>query len=128
VDRLPCSTRASLIGSAFTIVALGIDSFRTQLVWALIRQALERSQTSLEYEEGLRTLQSRHHTLSRREREVMTLVVTGRLNKQVGFELGISEITVKAHRGKVMRKMEANSLADLVTMAAERRLASTPKG
>ena len=57
----------------------------------------------------------------------MTLVVTGLLNKQVGFELGISEITVKAHRGKVMRKMKANSLPDLVTMAAKLRLAPMPK-
>ena len=57
----------------------------------------------------------------------MTLVVTGLLNKQVGFELGISEITVKAHRGKVMRKMKADSLPDLVTMAAKLRLAPMPK-
>jgi FixJ family two-component response regulator len=58
----------------------------------------------------------------------MALVVSGLLNKQVGFELGISEITVKAHRGKVMRKMKAGSLADLVNMAARLRLASAPKG
>ena len=64
----------------------------------------------------------------RYEREVMALVVSGLLNKQVGGELGISEITVKAHRGQVMRKMKANSFADLVNMATRLRLAAAPKG
>jgi FixJ family two-component response regulator len=67
---------------------------------------------------ALRSLRDRYASLSQREREVMARVVSGLLNKQVGGELGISEITVKAHRGKAMRKMNADSLADLVTMAA----------
>ena len=66
-------------------------------------------------------LQDRYASLSRRERQVMTLVVSGLLNKQIGGELGISEITVKAHRGKVMQKMKADSVADLVRMAAKLR-------
>ena len=93
-----------------------------------IRQALERSRTALDHEAEIGGLRDRYASLSRREREVMALVVRGLLNKQVGFELGISEITVKAHRGKVMRKMEADSLADLVTMAASIRIAPAPKG
>jgi FixJ family two-component response regulator len=72
----------------------------------------------------MRVLRERYASLSAREREVMRLVVSGLLNKQVGGELGISEITVKAHRGKMMRKMKADSLPDLVSMAAKLRLAA----
>ncbi len=93
-----------------------------------IRHALERSHTALGHEAEIRALRDCHASLSRREREVMALVVSGLLNKQVGGELGISEITVKAHRGKVMRKMKADSLADLVKMDARLRLAPAPKG
>ena len=96
--------------------------FEDSALLAAIEQAIERSRAALDLEQGLRVLRARHAKLSRREREVMSLVVSGLLNKEIGFELGISEITVKAHRGKVMRKMEAQSLAELVTMAAELHL------
>jgi len=102
--------------------------FGDDVLLSAIRHAIERSQTALAHEAEIRALRDRHASLSRREREVMALVVSGLLNKQVGGELGISEITVKAHRGKVMRKMEAASLADLVTMAARLGLAPAPKG
>jgi len=83
-----------------------------------IREALDRSQLSLTYETEIRTLRERYSALTCRERQVMTLVVSGLLNKEIGAELGISEITVKAHRGQVMQKMQANSLAHLVRIAA----------
>lgn len=88
-----------------------------------IKLALEKSETALALDSELQTLRHRHASLSRREQEVMTLVVSGLMNKQVGFELGISEITVKAHRGQAMRKMQARSLAELVNMAARLRIA-----
>jgi FixJ family two-component response regulator len=102
--------------------------FGDDALLSAIRHALERSHTALRHEAEIRALRDRHASLTRREREVMALVVSGLMNKQVGGELGISEITVKAHRGKVMRKMEAHSLADLVTMAARLGLAPAPKG
>jgi FixJ family two-component response regulator len=88
---------------------------------AAIRAALERSRVALGLEAEMRVLRDRYESLSHRERQVMALVVSGLLNKQVGGELGISEITVKAHRGKVMQKMKADSLADLVKMATRLR-------
>jgi FixJ family two-component response regulator len=86
-----------------------------------IGSAIERSYAALRHLSQTEALQRRYESLSRREREVMSLVVSGRLNKQVGGDLGISEITVKAHRGKMMRKMKASSFAELVTMAASLR-------
>ena len=97
--------------------------FNDDVLLAAIRAALERSRVALGLEAEMRGLRDRYASLSQRERQVMVLVVSGLLNKQVGGELGISEITVKAHRGKVMQKMKAGSLADLVKMAARLRLA-----
>ena len=91
--------------------------FDDAVLCGAIRHALARSEKTLATETDLRALRERYASLSEREREVMDLVVTGLLNKQVGAELAISEITVKAHRGKVMRKMQADSFADLVHMA-----------
>jgi FixJ family two-component response regulator len=93
-----------------------------------IQHAIERSRAALGREAEVRSIQDRYATLSGRERQVMVLVVRGLLNRQVGSKLGISEITVKAHRGKAMRKMKAGSLADLVNMAAKLHLASPKKG
>ncbi len=92
-----------------------------------IQGAMERSNTALGHEAALRGLKECYASLTAREREVMSLVVTGLLNKQVGGELGISEITVKTHRGNVMRKMKADSLPDLVKMASRLRLAFPTK-
>ena len=93
--------------------------FKDEVLLDAIRGAVQRSRAALRQESETQVLRTRYASLTPREREVMALVVSGLLNKQVGGELGISEITVKAHRGRVMRKMEASSLADLVTMAAK---------
>lgn len=87
-----------------------------------IRNAIERSRVLLDRDAETRELKSRYIRLTSREREVMALVVAGLPNKQVGGELGISEITVKAHRGSMMRKMKADSLAELVGIAARLRI------
>ena len=95
-----------------------IKPFDSEVLLAAIAQALERSRSSFDYDVEVRSLRGRYATLSRRESEVMALVVLGRLNKQIAAELGISEITVKAHRGRMMRKMRTRSLAQLVIMHA----------
>jgi FixJ family two-component response regulator len=95
--------------------------FNDDVLLTAIRAALERSRVALTLEAEMRILRDRYVSLSPRERQVMALVVSGLLNKQVAGELGISEITVKAHRGKVMQKMKANSLADLVKIAGRLR-------
>src|SRR5580658_2319793 len=95
--------------------------FNDDVLLTAIRAALERSRIALSVEAEMRVLRERYASLSQRERQVMGLVVSGLLNKQVAGELGISEITVKAHRGKVMQKMKADSIADLVRMAARLR-------
>jgi FixJ family two-component response regulator len=100
--------------------------FGDDVLISAIHQALERSRVVLNHKADMGALRERHASLTPRERQVMMLVVSGLLNKQVGGELGISEITVKAHRGRVMEKMRADSLADLVKMASRLGVARAP--
>jgi FixJ family two-component response regulator len=97
-----------------------------EVLLGAIRQALERSRLALAHEAEMLELRDRYASLTARERQVMALVVSGLLNKQVGGELGISVITVKAHRGQVMQKMKADSFADLVKIAGRLRLTASP--
>ena len=97
--------------------------FNDEVLLGAVRQALERSRLALSHDTEMHELRDRYASLTPRERQVMMLVVSGLLNKQVGGELGISEITVKAHRGQVMQKMKADSLAALVRMAAKLHIA-----
>lgn len=101
--------------------------FRDEALLSAIRQSLERSRNALDSEIEQRMLRERYASLTQRERQVMALVVSGLLNKQIGGELGISEITVKAHRGKVMHKMKADSLPALVRMATRLRVSHRPE-
>jgi FixJ family two-component response regulator len=110
---IPTSVRAMKAGAAEFLTKPLDDT----IVIQAIRDAVARSETNLKREGAQRQLEERFALLTRREREVMNLVVKGLMNKQVGFELDISEITVKAHRGKVMEKMQAATFVDLVNMA-----------
>ncbi len=112
---VPKSVQAMKAG-AFEFLTKPLDN---DTLVSAIRKALERNRLALAQNAEIQELESRYTSLTPREREVMGLVVSGLLNKQVGGELGISEITVKAHRGQVMQKMKANSLAALVKMAAK---------
>ena len=111
---VPTTVRAMKAGA----VDFLMKPIRTEVLLNAIRYAIDHSRAALQHEARMRALRERYASLSARERDVMALVVTGLLNKQVGGELGISEITVKAHRGNMMRKMSARSLPELVNMAA----------
>ncbi len=121
---IPTSVRAMKAGAA-EFLTKPLDD---HVLIAAIREAVLRSQANLKREGAQRQLQERLGSLSKREREVMNLIVKGLMNKQVGFELGISEITVKAHRGKVMEKMRAITFVDLVNMAASLGISTAREG
>jgi FixJ family two-component response regulator len=111
---VPMSVRAMKAGATEFLT----KPFNDDVLLEAIRHAIDRSRDALREESEMQVLRARYASLTPREREVMALVCRGLLNKQVGGELGISEITVKAHRGQLMRKMEADSLPALVKMAA----------
>jgi FixJ family two-component response regulator len=120
---VPMTVRAMKAGA----VEFLTKPFRDDVLLNAIRDAIERSRVALRLDSEMQTVRNRYASLTPREREVMAFVVSGLLNKQVGGELGISEITVKAHRGQVMRKMKAESLPDLVRMSARLGLRPAPK-
>jgi FixJ family two-component response regulator len=120
---IPMSVRAMKAGA----VEFLTKPFKDDVLLDSIRHSIERSRAALSQALEMQVLRRSYASLTPREREVMALVVCGLLNKQVGGELGISEITVKAHRGQVMRKMKADSLPELVTMAARLGLRTPAK-
>lgn len=120
---VPMSVQAMKAGA----VEFLTKPFRDDVLLEAIRGAIERSRAALRQDSEMQLLRSCYASLTSREREVMALVVSGLLNKQVGGELGISEVTVKAHRGQMMRKMKADSLPALVTMASRLGLRTAPQ-
>jgi len=117
---IPMTVKAMKSGAAEFLT----KPFREQDLLEAIQQALQRNRATREQQSEIDDLQKRYGTLTAREREVMSLVVSGRLNKQIASELGASETTVKIHRGRVMEKMQAGSLAELVRMADRLKLPS----